>query len=68
MRLLNPWSRSAVPNAFTSTEYTCYYARCLDSELHTALDVLSDMVMNPVFPMDEIEKEKGGNRRDENVP
>ena len=45
-------------NAFTSTEYTCYYARCLDTELHTALDVLSDMVMNPVFPKDEIEKEK----------
>ena len=25
----------------------------VDSELHTALDVLSDMVMNPVFPKDE---------------
>jgi predicted Zn-dependent peptidase len=45
-------------NAFTSTEYTCYYARCLDTELERALDVLSDMVMNPTFPTDEIEKEK----------
>tara|TARA_B100000575_G_C23143458_1_gene666430 strand:- start:12081 stop:13313 length:1233 start_codon:yes stop_codon:yes gene_type:complete len=45
-------------NAFTSTEYTCYYARCLDTELSTALDVLSDMVMNPIFPKEEIEKEK----------
>ena len=45
-------------NAFTSTEYTCYYARCLDTELTTALDVLSDMVMNPIFPKEEIEKEK----------
>ena len=45
-------------NAFTSTEYTCYYARCLDTELCTALDVLSDMVMHPIFPKEEIEKEK----------
>ena len=45
-------------NAFTSTEYTCYYARCLDTELRTALDVLSDMVMHPIFPKEEIEKEK----------
>ena len=45
-------------NAFTSTEYTCYYARCLDSELETALDVLSDMVKNSQFPEEELEKEK----------
>jgi predicted Zn-dependent peptidase len=45
-------------NAFTSSEYTCYYVRCLDTELHTALDVLSDMVQHPTFPVEEIEKEK----------
>lgn len=45
-------------NAFTSTEYTCYYARCLDSELETALDVLTDMVKNSQFPEEELEKEK----------
>lgn len=45
-------------NAFTSTEYTCYYARCLDSKLETALDVLSDMVCNSTFSEEEIEKEK----------
>ena len=45
-------------NAFTSSELTCYYARCLDSELDTALDVLSDMVLNPIFPEEELEKEK----------
>lgn len=45
-------------NAFTSSEYTCYYSRCLDSELETALDVLSDMVLHPTFPENEIEKEK----------
>jgi predicted Zn-dependent peptidase len=45
-------------NAFTSSEYTCYYVRCLDSELNTALDVLSDMVLNSKFPEKEIVKEK----------
>ena len=45
-------------NAFTSTEYTCYYARCLDSKLETALDVLSDMVKNSQFPRRELQKEK----------
>lgn len=45
-------------NAFTSTEYTCYYARCLDSKLPVALDVLTDMVRHSVFPEEELEKEK----------
>lgn len=45
-------------NAFTSSEYTCYYVRCLDSEFSTALDVLSDMVQHPLFPAEEVEKEK----------
>lgn len=45
-------------NAFTSTEYTCYYARCLDSKLADALDVLSDMVRHSTFPDEEMQKEK----------
>lgn len=45
-------------NAFTSTEYTCYYARCLDSKLEVALDVLSDMVRHSSFPEEEMQKEK----------
>lgn len=45
-------------NAFTSSEYTCYYSRCLNTQLNEALDVLSDMVLHPSFPEDEIEKEK----------
>lgn len=45
-------------NAFTSSEYTCYYSRCLNTQLELALDVLSDMVLHPSFPEDEIEKEK----------
>lgn len=45
-------------NAFTSTEYTCYFARCLDTQINTALDVLSDMIRNSTFPEEELEKEK----------
>lgn len=45
-------------NAFTSSEYTCYYSRCLNTQLERALDVLSDMVLHPSFPENEIEKEK----------
>jgi len=45
-------------NAFTSSEYTCYYSRCLSTQLHNALDILSDMVQHPSFPKDEIAKEK----------
>ncbi len=45
-------------NAMTSSEYTCYYVRCLDTELETALDVLTDMVLHPLFPEVEMEKEK----------
>jgi predicted Zn-dependent peptidase len=45
-------------NAFTSSEYTCYYSRCLNTQLERALDVLSDMVLHPSFPEDEIQKEK----------
>jgi predicted Zn-dependent peptidase len=45
-------------NAFTGTEYTCYYARCLDSHLPVAVEVLSDMVNNSTFPTEEISKEK----------
>jgi predicted Zn-dependent peptidase len=45
-------------NAFTSSEYTCYYSRCLNTQLDKALDVLSDMVLNPSFPENELEKEK----------
>lgn len=45
-------------NAFTSSEYTCYYIRCLDTELDKALDILFDMVQNSTLPEEEITKEK----------
>jgi predicted Zn-dependent peptidase len=45
-------------NAFTSKEYTCYYARGLDEHLGRALDVVLDLVVNPTLPEREVEKEK----------
>ncbi|RMH66582.1 MAG: insulinase family protein [Bacteroidetes bacterium] len=46
-------------NAFTSKEYTCYYARALDEHLARAVDTVVDLVLHAEFPEKEIEKEKG---------
>lgn len=44
-------------NAFTSKEYTCYYARTLDEHLPRGLDILADMFFNSNFDDTEIKKE-----------
>lgn len=46
-------------DAFTSKELVCYNTKVLDEHLPVALDVLSDLVLNPAFRPDDIEKEKG---------
>lgn len=45
-------------NAFTSKEYTCYYAKVLDEHLPIAVDVLSDMFFNSRLDSEELAKEK----------
>ncbi len=45
-------------NAFTSKEYTCYYAKVLDSHADYALDILSDMFFHSKFDPEEMEREK----------
>lgn len=45
-------------NAFTSKEYTCYFARVMDTHKEHALEVLSDMFFNSTFDETELEKEK----------
>ncbi|MCM3569052.1 pitrilysin family protein [Neobacillus mesonae] len=45
-------------NAFTSKEYTCYYAKVLDTHSKFALDVLADMFFNSTFDDNELKKEK----------
>ncbi len=46
-------------NAYTSREMTAYYARILEADVELALDVISDIVLNPVFEDREIEVERG---------
>ena len=45
-------------NAYTSREMTAFYARVLAEDTGLALDVLSDIVLNPVFDPREIEVER----------
>ncbi|GAB6988966.1 M16 family metallopeptidase [Paenibacillus pini] len=45
-------------NAFTSKEYTCYYAKVLDEHLPIAVDVLADMFFNSLMDGEELAKEK----------
>lgn len=45
-------------NAFTSKEYTCYYAKVLDNHAPFALEVLADMFFNSTFDSEELNKEK----------
>ncbi len=45
-------------NGFTSEELTCYLVKMPARYTDLALDVLSDMVINPLLPPIEIEKEK----------
>ncbi|MGJ4905700.1 pitrilysin family protein [Bradyrhizobium sp. HKCCYLRH2060] len=45
-------------NAGTSTETTAYYARVLKADVPMALDVLSDILANPSFVPEELEREK----------
>ena len=45
-------------DAFTAKEYASYYIKVLDEHLPRALDVLSDIVLNPAFSPDDVEREK----------
>lgn len=46
-------------NAFTSYDYTGYYAKGRAALLPRLLDVVADVYLNSVFPVEEIEKERG---------
>jgi len=45
-------------NAFTTKEYTCYYARVMDEHFDLSLDVLVDMVLFSRFAPEDIDREK----------
>jgi predicted Zn-dependent peptidase len=46
-------------NAFTAKEYTCYYARVLDSDLPLAIDVICDMLTGSLIDPADVEAERG---------
>ena len=45
-------------DAFTSKEYTCFYAKVLDESVAEAVDLLSDIVLRPLFDATELERER----------
>jgi len=46
-------------NAFTAKEYTCYYARVLDTDLPLAIDVVSDMLTGSLIRQEDLDAERG---------
>ena len=46
-------------DAFTAKELVCFNTKVLDEHLSLAWDVLADLVLNPLFQPEDIEKEKG---------
>ncbi|MGH3440524.1 MAG: M16 family metallopeptidase, partial [Nitriliruptorales bacterium] len=45
-------------NAFTSKEYTCFYARVLDRDLATGVDVLGDMLRAATITPEDVDQER----------
>lgn len=52
-------SMGAETNAFTSYDYTGYYAKGQAHLFPKLLDVVADVYLNSTFPADELEKERG---------
>jgi predicted Zn-dependent peptidase len=46
-------------DAFTAKECVCFNVKVLDEHLPIAMDVLSDLVLNPVFDAQDINRERG---------
>ncbi len=45
-------------NAFTSKEYTCFYARVIDTDLPMAIDVISDLITSSVVAALDVDAER----------
>ncbi|MFJ9178792.1 M16 family metallopeptidase [Streptomyces sp. NPDC102360] len=46
-------------NAFTAKEFTCYYARVLDTDLPLAIDVVCDMLTGSLIEEADVDAERG---------
>lgn len=49
----------AATNAFTSNEFTGYYAKAHKSKIGKIIDFISDLYLNPTFPQKDIDVERG---------
>ena len=45
-------------NAFTSKEYTCFYARVIDTDLPMAVDVVSDLITSSIVTALDVDAER----------
>jgi len=45
-------------NAYTSREQTAFHARILKDDVALALDIVADILVNPTFAADELERER----------
>jgi len=52
-------SMGASSNAFTSNEFTGYYAKASKEKISKIIDFVSDMYLNPTFPQKDIDIERG---------
>lgn len=51
-------SKGAITNAATSKDFTHYYITLPSEYFNTAMDLHADMLMNPLIPRKELEKER----------
>lgn len=49
----------AIFNAFTGKDFTGYYIKVAQEQVHTAFDILSDMLTNSLFDEKELKRERG---------
>jgi len=45
-------------NAFTGKEYTCFYARVIDTDLPMAIDVIADLITSSVVTASDVDAER----------
>ena len=46
-------------NAYTGREMTAYYTRVMKQDIGIGLDIVQDVILNPTFAIDEMERERG---------
>ncbi len=60
LKLIEPLDKiGGVYNAFTSQEFTGYWAKLANKHLDTAMDWISDIYLNSLFKQEEIDRERG---------